>query len=195
MERSVSDRVAETEREVMTENFFENHDEIPKLVALEVLLLWKDRIEQRQYVSLLSTGKLWRARRFCDGCKGTMVAGDVRHLFRWDGKCSRFKSFFICPVCEERWEKLGDAGVPNCLPDLLNWSNWEPKPIDLTYCGDCCVEFTIDNPAQSIPTALKGPIYLLCGHCSKGWKDEPEQQTPGLAFTLTPVVASTGRAQ
>jgi hypothetical protein len=173
--------------------FIAAHNNIPAPVAVMMLILWKDHIQQRHYGHLLSTGKLCQSQRYCDGCNGAL-ASEARHLFRRDGKGTggiALKSYFICPSCEERWEKLGDAGVPNCLPDWLNWANWAPEPIDLTRCGDCCDEFTLDNPAKSIPTTLKGSIFLLCGHCTKDWKDHPEQQTPGLAFTLVPVAGSS----
>jgi hypothetical protein len=168
--------------------FIEAHDDIPPPVAARMLLLWIDHIQQRHFGDLISTGKLWRPQRLCDGCGVMMAAGEARHLFRHAGDIS-FKSYFICRSCEERWEKLGDAGVPNCLPDRLNWANWEPEPIDLARCGDCYAEFTLGNPAKSIPTTRKGPINLLCGSCTKYWQDHPEQ-TPGLVFTLKPVTGS-----
>jgi hypothetical protein len=73
------------------------------------------------------------------------------------------------------------------------WANWEPEPLDLINCGDCCREFTLDNPAKTIATALKGPIRILCGDCSDWWQVHPNECF-GLAFTLVPV-AGNGRAQ
>jgi hypothetical protein len=182
--------------ELDLQKFFETHGDLPERRAIEMLFAFKAHVEACRLPRLISTGKLWRARRACDSCKVAMVAGEVRHLFRREGKGLNFESYFICASCEERWEQLGDAGVPNCLAERDNWANWKPEPIDPTRCGDCCAEFTLDNPAKSVPTTVKGPIYLLCGSCTRDWKEQPEQQTPGLTFELLPVAGtSSARVQ
>jgi hypothetical protein len=170
--------------------FFETHEELPESRAIEMLFAFKAHVESGRYARLISTGKLWRARRSCDGCKEAMAAGEVRHLFRHSAEPFTFKSYFICSGCEGRWEQLGDAGVPNCLSERDNWANWKPEPIDLTRCGDCYIEFTQDTPAKGIPTTAKGHLQPLCGDCAKSWTENPNQ-TPGLPYTVVPLTCST----
>jgi hypothetical protein len=88
-------------------DFLEAHIDIPRDVVLVMAIVWQELGYPRQLVSF---GKLWRARRHCDSCGCHLPAGEYLHMFRHLSEFT-FKSFFICPGCEERWEKLGECSI------------------------------------------------------------------------------------
>ena len=87
------------------EAFCAAHCDIPSGIALTMALIW----QELGYTQLpITFGKLWRARRKCDSCGCHLPAGEYLHMF-----CSiaafTFRSFFLCPGCEDRWEELGEC--------------------------------------------------------------------------------------
>jgi hypothetical protein len=94
--------------------FYEAHADIPREVALTMLLVCEELGYPRQLISYGS--KLWRARRKCDNCGCNIPAGEYLHLFRHVDEF-RFKSFFICSVCEARWDEQGECSISEAAND------------------------------------------------------------------------------